>query len=107
MERREERGFALTLVFGPQPAKHLVEQRQRPAPLEDTLRCLGVGWLTRVLRFGGRELQGQERPAAALLRALTIPLIGEEVLHRRQQKRPEAALRLIGSGDPVLFQQTS
>src|SRR4051812_26778455 len=57
--------------------------------------------------LGIETIQRNDRPASSsLLSGCTIPLVGQEVLERRQQKRAESTLSSIDGGQEVTSQQT-
>src|ERR1051326_8718219 len=68
-----------------------VEDRKRPAPLEDALGRFVVRRFALIMLLAGAELKGYKLPAAALARALAIFLVGDKELHGTQKKRPEPA----------------
>ncbi len=64
----------------PQLLHDSAEHRKRPAPFEDPFRRLTVHRLVFISFFTARYLKGQNRPAATLLGATAIHIIGQEEL---------------------------
>ena len=98
--------FAIADVIRAQPPENLIEQRERPAPLENFLRGQIVGGLKAKGSFGGRRInRNQNLSAAALLRLRLVPFVREKMFQRREQERTEAALRAIHLGEIIFRQQ--
>src|SRR6188472_2359882 len=53
-----------------------IEQRKRPAPVEDPLWRLVVRRLALITLLAGRDFEGQDGSAAAFLRAIPIAFVG-------------------------------
>ena len=101
-----ERQLAGRLVLLPQSGECAVEQRQRPAALEDPLGRPVVGRLALVARFAVVEVERQRSlAAAALLSRGPVVLFADEAGDRRQQERAKPAALGIGVGQIALFQQ--
>src|SRR5579862_4163107 len=58
---------AFGFPVSPEVLKHLVEHRQRPATIEESLRRVSIDWLMDVLLLGILELKRHENVATAPL----------------------------------------
>jgi hypothetical protein len=67
---------SMLYALGPESVHDSVEDRERPAPLEDPLRRLGVRRLALITILGGRDFKGQDPASAAFLRATAIGFVG-------------------------------
>ena len=102
--------FPRICKFQTQLRHHLLQQRMRPAELEETLRrhIVHRDWRIPGFRFPRIEgkIQGKLRlPSAAFLRLGAVPLVGQKVLHGSQQKRAKPASLLLCVAQVVLFQK--
>ena len=65
-----------------------------------------MGRLATVARIGVGPVKRHDYfPAAAFLGPASVPLIGQEMLHRGQKERAEIAFLTINVRQPILHQQ--
>ena len=81
------------LHFGREALEHALEQGEGPLAIEEGLggEVVGCQFTEPVLSVDRNETP----PTAALLALLPVTLVGQEILARRQQERPQPSLAAV------------
>jgi len=95
-------GLVLLAEFG----QRRLEHRQRPPAFVDALGRHGIGRLVSQPLFGRGEVEREHFvPAAPFPGGLLAPLVGQEMIERREQKRSQLAALPVGQVKDVVVQQ--
>ena len=101
----EQRAFVISFVFALQLVINRVEQRQRPVLLEEPFRGEPIHWFASESGFRIAGVQRDDLSAAALQGASLLPLIHQEMVQGRKEKRAELSLLACDGAEGVLPEQ--